>query len=62
MVKKPDLTKVPKMDPRWSCGLWLGRIPSSDEHIVGTANGIVYGRSCRRLAAGEVPEGMFEAM
>ena len=33
MVRRPKLDDVPKMDARWSLGLWLGKTVSSDEHM-----------------------------
>eukprot|EP00972_Heterocapsa_arctica_P004034 599992-Heterocapsa_arctica.AAC.1 len=60
----PDIKKLPKMDMRCALGGWhlAGKRPESDEHIVGTPSGIRYGRSARRLAEGEMPVGLFEAM
>ena len=37
---------MPKLDDRWSLGLWLGKSLASDEHYVGTSAGV---RSCRSI-------------
>ena len=37
---------MPKLDDRWSLGLWLGRSLASDEHSVGTSAGV---RRCRSI-------------
>ena len=37
-----------KLEDRWSCGVWLGKSLSNDEHFVATANGIQRCRSVRR--------------
>ena len=39
----------PKMAPRWEKGLWLGKQPTTDEHIVGNAAGIMMARAVRVL-------------
>ena len=36
-----------KLEPRWAEGLWLGKRWESDEHIIGTSDGIV---KCRGIA------------
>ena len=60
MVRRPKLDDVPKMDARWSLGLWLGETVSSDEHMVGTETGVHYGRSVKALPAAEVPTNLCE--
>ena len=37
---------MPKLDDRWSLGLWLGKSLASDEHYVGTSAGV---RRCRSI-------------
>ena len=37
---------TPKLDDRWSVGLWLGKSVASDEHNVGTSAGV---RRCRSI-------------
>ena len=37
-----------KGGPRWRHGIWLGKIPSGDMHVVGTAEGVFLTRSIRR--------------
>ena len=39
---------MPKLEPRWATGAFLGRTDESDEVIVGTAVGIEFVRSFRR--------------
>eukprot|EP00972_Heterocapsa_arctica_P098681 14561972-Heterocapsa_arctica.AAC.1 len=36
-----------KLEPRWSDGVWLGKRYESDEHLIGTADGVV---KCRAIA------------
>ena len=38
-----------KLQPRWTEGIWLGRALDSDEHIIGTKDGIMMTRSVKRL-------------
>eukprot|EP00972_Heterocapsa_arctica_P108226 15937998-Heterocapsa_arctica.AAC.1 len=45
MVRLPDALVQPKLDLRWVQGLWLGRKPETDEHIVGCRDKIRFGRS-----------------
>ena len=40
------LQTMPKLDDRWSLGLWLGKSLASDEHYVGTSAGV---RRCRSI-------------
>eukprot|EP00971_Amphidinium_carterae_P188134 3734304-Amphidinium_carterae.2 len=44
------------MPPRWECGVWLGPIQMSDEHIVGRRSGCAVVRAIRRLV--QLPLGM----
>lgn len=37
-----------KLESRWGSGIWLGKIDTSDEHLVGTATGIERARAIRR--------------
>ena len=62
MVRRQKLVDVPKMDARWNLGLWLGKTVSSDEHMVGTASGMNYGRSVKALPDAEVPTSLYEDM
>ena len=39
---------MPKLDARWSLGLWLGKSLASDEHNVGTSAGVCRCRSTWR--------------
>ena len=38
--------EMPKLEDRWSLGLWLGKSLASDEHYVGTSAGV---RRCRSI-------------
>ncbi len=38
------------LDQRWATGIWVGRMGENDGNIIVTPNGIVKGRSTRRLA------------
>ncbi|CAE8639057.1 unnamed protein product, partial [Polarella glacialis] len=38
-----------RLDPRWVAGVFLGKMPDSDEFIVGTREGVRYGRSVREV-------------
>ena len=62
MVRASDVEKRPKMDPRWIPGLWLGRSATSDEHLVGTPQGVMRGRSVRPLPTAEAPKDLYEHM
>ena len=42
--------RVDKGGPRWQHGLWLGKVPSGDSHVVGTRDGGFLTRSIRRNA------------
>ncbi len=37
-----------KVDVRWMDGAWLGTKPESGESTIGTADGVVKARDCRR--------------
>ncbi len=43
----PYATSLPKAEPRWQLGVWLGKHEQSDAHLVGTAQGVLVGRSVR---------------
>ena len=51
MIRVPDLKQIPKLEPRWIAGIWLGKTIDGDEHIAGTASGIRAGCSARPMAA-----------
>ena len=38
-----------KFEPMWSCGIWLGRHDTSNEHLVGTKFGTLSARCVRRM-------------
>ncbi|CAK0821956.1 unnamed protein product, partial [Prorocentrum cordatum] len=38
---KSPLSEVGKADDRWHLGVWLGKSMRSDEHLIGTANGVL---------------------
>ena len=42
--------RVDKGGPRWQPGIWLGKVPSGDSHVVGTKDGVFLTRSIRRNA------------
>lgn len=44
----PGRTRTDKLEPRWTAGVWVGKVESSDEHLVGTSTGIVRARSIMR--------------
>ena len=44
---RDEETERSKFDSRFIQGIWLGRATESDEHIVGTANGVYTARSVR---------------
>ena len=39
----------PKLQQRWSAGVWLGKAIDTDAHIVGTPNGVFTTRTCKAL-------------
>ncbi|CAK0856447.1 unnamed protein product, partial [Prorocentrum cordatum] len=45
---KSPLSEVGKADDRWHLGVWLGKSMRSDEHLVGTAKGVLLRRSIWR--------------
>ena len=45
--------KLSKLDPRWQRGIFLGRRDESAEVIIGTARGVEFSRSLRRMTDGE---------
>ena len=45
----PSALEFPKLEARWRPGLWLGRRCDSDDHLVGTAHGIMQTRACREM-------------
>ena len=62
MIRVPFALEIPKMEPRWVVGLWLGKVEESDAHIVGTKDGIVLGRSVKTVAQDEVVANVFATM
>ena len=40
-------TVLPKLQERWTQGVWLGKVHESDSHIVGTRHGIELVRTCK---------------
>ena len=42
--------RIDKGGPRWQHGIWLGKVPSGDSHVVGTKDGVFLTRSIRRNA------------
>lgn len=44
----PGRTGTDKLEPRWVVGLWVGKVESSDEHLILTSTGIVRTRSVMR--------------
>lgn len=41
LYKLPKHLKLWRSEPRWKRRIWLGSIEASDEHIVGTALGVI---------------------
>ena len=39
---------IPKNEPKWRSGIWLGFVDNSNEHLIGTEKGILKCRSIRR--------------
>ena len=51
---KPAKTvAIPKEEPRWRNGLWLGFIDHTNEHLIGTSRGVLKCRAIRRHDASE---------
>ena len=46
--KRPGDVRT-KFEPMWSCGIWLGRHDTSNEHLVGTKFGTLSARCVRRM-------------
>jgi hypothetical protein len=53
---------VPKLEPRWAPGVWLGRSNQSDEHLIGTANGILLSRSVKAMHRDDIQQDVFGQM
>ena len=49
LEKDPEIP-YPKLADRWKYAVWLGKSDLTDEHLIRTDPGFVYGRSFRRLA------------
>ena len=49
-------TDVPtsNLDHRWGHGIWVGRVPVTDEHIILTENGVQKARSLHRVPLEEI--------
>lgn len=45
--RRPYATDQPKFQVRWLLGVWLGKCPDTDGHIVGTRQGIMVTRTIR---------------
>eukprot|EP00972_Heterocapsa_arctica_P001854 265430-Heterocapsa_arctica.AAC.1 len=60
MARVSTLLAAAKLDPRWSIGMWSGKTSDSDEHIVATAEKIVFARSVKKLPATEVPKDLYK--
>lgn len=41
LYKVPKKVRMGKSEPRWRGGVWIGSVESSDEHLIGTALGII---------------------
>ena len=48
LARRPGANVNQLLQP-WVAGLWLGRDPLSDEHLIGTAAGVMRSRAVRRL-------------
>ena len=48
----PDALELPKLQPRWRRGIWLGKTVESDAHLLGCENGLMVTRTCRQLLLG----------
>ena len=59
-MRASDTPTQPKLEPRWQRGLWLGRKEDSDEHLVGTVEGVEAGRSCKIMEGANLEELMKE--
>ena len=49
LLRRPGVLEQGKLEERWIDGLWLGRRHDSDEHVVATKEGIIAGRTVKRL-------------
>ena len=45
-----EALELPKLQARWMEGIWLGKSPDTDAHIIGTPKGIIGTRTCQTLA------------
>ena len=62
MIRLPFARTIPKLEPRWHPGLWLGKLEQADTHIVGVQSGVIIGRSVRAVLQDEVVGDLFTNM
>ena len=53
---------IGKLAPRGVEGIWLGRSPISDEHVVGTPSGVLFGRTARPIEKSQATSGLYAAL
>lgn len=41
LLYRPMRQDTPKVEIRWHCGIWLGKCTQSDEHYIGTPDGVI---------------------
>ena len=63
MGRWPNALQQPKGDARWIAGLWLGRCPEPDEHLLATRLGILRTRTVQRtIFPQRITQQLFDAM
>ena len=62
MARNPDALQLPKAEPRWFDGVWLGRTEASGEHVVATQDVIRFARTFRLLPPGSQRADVFQRM
>ena len=54
MGRLPGALGAPMLEPHWQRGLWLGKLATSNENIIGTPSGVIFCRSARAIP--QLPE------
>ena len=62
LMRQPAALEQAKLEPRWTRGLWLGRRTESDEHIVGTQEGIFASRTVQLMQNEPTQEMVLDGM
>ena len=53
MYKLPKVVKLSKSEAKWRCGVWIGSIEASYEHLIGNPLGVIKARTLTTLPDGQ---------